>query len=193
MSGLRERKIAKTKISIQECALRLFIEQGYSQTTVEQIAEAADISPSTFFRYFHTKEAVVLYDSIDLVVIEAFTMQPPNIPLIRAMRNAVNEAYSGLTTERRQQELLRFKLLGVIPALRRELFAEAVSSIDLFARLIAEKTGKNANDLAVRNFAGALVGVLVAVILQACKQPSMAIFEHDFDAALAQFEKGLEL
>jgi hypothetical protein len=88
---------------------------------------------------------------------------------------------------------LRFQLLGALPALRSGLFAEAVSSIDLFADLITEKTDKDADDLVVRNFAGALVGVLAAVILQICKQPSKAIFERDFDAALAQFEKGLEL
>jgi len=59
MPGLREQKIAKAKVLIQECALRLFAEQGYSKTTVEQIAEAAEVSSSTFFRYFQTKEAIV--------------------------------------------------------------------------------------------------------------------------------------
>lgn len=50
--GLRERKKAKTKAAIQQHALRLFRQQGYQATTVEQIAEAAEVSPSTFFRYF---------------------------------------------------------------------------------------------------------------------------------------------
>ncbi|MFN8629902.1 MAG: helix-turn-helix domain-containing protein [Chloroflexota bacterium] len=42
-------------MAIQEHALRLFREQGYDRTTVEQIAEAAEVSPSTFFRYFPTR------------------------------------------------------------------------------------------------------------------------------------------
>ena len=50
--GLRERKKARTKAAIQEHALRLFAAQGYQQTTIDQIADAAEVSPSTFFRYF---------------------------------------------------------------------------------------------------------------------------------------------
>ncbi len=48
--GLRERKKIKTKEAIQREALRLFKEQGYADTTIEQIAAAAEISPSTFFK-----------------------------------------------------------------------------------------------------------------------------------------------
>ena len=74
--SLRERKKAKTRAAIQEHALRLFMEQGYEQTTVEQIADAAEVSPSTFFRYFPTKEDVVMYDAFDPLMVEAFRAQP---------------------------------------------------------------------------------------------------------------------
>ena len=66
--GLRERKKIKLRRSVQSEALRLFAEQGYEDTTVEQIADAADISTTTFYRYFPTKEDVVLDDDYDPIV-----------------------------------------------------------------------------------------------------------------------------
>ena len=66
--GLRERKKAKTKSAIQSHAIRLFREQGFAATTVEQVAEAAEVSPSTVFRYFATKEDLVVNDDYDPII-----------------------------------------------------------------------------------------------------------------------------
>ena len=61
--GLRERKKAKTEATIRRHAIRLFRRYGYTATTVEQIADAAEIAHSTFFRYFPTKEALLFNDA----------------------------------------------------------------------------------------------------------------------------------
>ena len=57
--GLRERKKARTRATIVRVALRLFADRGYSQTTIAQIAEAADVSPRTVSTYFPAKEDIV--------------------------------------------------------------------------------------------------------------------------------------
>ena len=87
--GLRERKKARTRAAIREHALRLFRENGYQRTTVEQIAAAAEVSPSTFFRYFPTKEDLVLQDDMDTRMIEAFERQPSDLSPLSAVRAAV--------------------------------------------------------------------------------------------------------
>ena len=60
--------------------MRLIEENGYANTTVEQIAEAAEVSPSTFFRYFPSKEMVLMANDLDLVTIEALGQQPADMP-----------------------------------------------------------------------------------------------------------------
>ena len=55
----RERKKRETRWRLMTAALHLFLEQGYDATTVEQIAEAADVAKGTFFNYFETKEAIL--------------------------------------------------------------------------------------------------------------------------------------
>ena len=75
-------------MAIQSTALRLFREQGYEETTVQQIIEEVEISESTFFRYFPTKADVVLSDEFDPVIVEAFRSQPAALSSIQALRAA---------------------------------------------------------------------------------------------------------
>jgi AcrR family transcriptional regulator len=58
--GLRLRKKLRTRLTIQDAAIELFADQGYEATTVEEICARAEVSTTTFFRYFRTKGAVLL-------------------------------------------------------------------------------------------------------------------------------------
>ena len=85
----RARKKAATKQSIQEHALRLFMEKGYDATTVEEIAAAAGVSHMTFFRYFPRKEEVVEYDEYDPLMEDLIVARPPDEPPLVAVHQAI--------------------------------------------------------------------------------------------------------
>src|SRR5215471_5723936 len=116
--GLRERKKARTRAAIREHALRLFREQGYDATTVDQIAEAADVSPSTFFRYFPTKEDVVLQDDVDVLAIGSFHEQPADLSIVAAFRAAAKEALASLSEEDLATLRETSSLIFTVPELR---------------------------------------------------------------------------
>ena len=113
-TGLRERKKARTRAAIRQHALRLFRERGYSATTVEQIAAAAEVSPATFFRYFPTKEDVVLQDDMDTVTLGALEAQPAALGPIAAMRSATAAMIAQLSQADldRLRETIELTLLG---------------------------------------------------------------------------------
>lgn len=186
--GLRERKKAKTRAAIQEHALRLFAQRGYDATSVEDIAEAAEVSPSTFFRYFPTKEDVVLYDPFDPILIEAFRRQPADLSPIAAMRAAFRTATVGAGWERQQEE--RARLIFAVPELRRRMIDEFVTSMGPFARALADRVGREPDDPAVRNVIGAILGVGLMAWLQGSASAGADYIEL-MDAAFAHLEAGL--
>src|SRR5579859_1614067 len=165
LPGLRERKKARTRASLREHALRLFREQGYQATTVEQIAAAAEVSPSTFFRYFPTKEDLVLQDDMDVRLLEAFDRQPAELPPIQAVRAAMREAWTSFTP--REWELIQesARLSAEVPEIRARAMSEFARAIDLIAESLARRSKCNPDSLRVRVLAGAVVGVMMAVFL----------------------------
>jgi AcrR family transcriptional regulator len=190
--GLRERKKARTRAAIREHALRLFREQGYNATTVEQIAEAAEVSPSTFFRYFPTKEDVVLQDDFDVMGLENFEAQPADMSPIAAYRAATMQTFRSLTPE----ELNRFRetttLTFTVPEVRARALDELARSVDVIAAAFAKRTGRAPDDFAVRNVAGAVIGVVLAATLPWTDQPTPDMLDR-IDAALVHLEAGLPL
>jgi len=193
--GLRERKKARTRAAIREHALRLFREQGYDATTVDQIAEAADVSPSTFFRYFPTKEDVVLQDDLDLLAIGAFEAQPADLSPIAALRAAAKDAFGALGEEELARLRETTELSLTIPEVRAAAMDELTRTIDLIAGALARRVGRDPGDFAVRNVAGAVVGVIMAANMpweELAKEGGADMFER-IDAALAHLEAGLPL
>ncbi|HEU5161440.1 MAG TPA: TetR family transcriptional regulator [Streptosporangiaceae bacterium] len=163
---LRERKKLKTRRAIQEHALRLFVEQGYDATTVEQIAAAAEISPSTFFRYFPSKEDCVLTDEYDPVMAEVFRAQPPELGVLDALRAMYRQVFAQMYPRDKEQILTRTRLILSVPALRARSFdlmhQEALTT---FMELVAERSGRPVDDPRVRALTWATTAALEASIV----------------------------
>jgi AcrR family transcriptional regulator len=193
--GLRERKKAKTRAAIRRHALLLFRKQGYEQTTVDQIADAAEVSPATFYRYFPTKEDVVLKDDLDLLTVEALEAQPLSLSPIAALRAAVAATVSSLSAE----ELARYRetaeLSLAVPEVRARALDEFIRSMQIMARAVARRAGRDPEDPAVANLAGAVVGVVMAAALDSvggAGHGAEDLFAR-IDAGLAHLEAGLPL
>jgi AcrR family transcriptional regulator len=195
-AGLRERKKARTRASLREHALRLFREQGYQATTVEQIAAAAEVSPSTFFRYFPTKEDLVLQDDMDTRMIEALERQPPDLAPLPAVRAAVTEAFASYTEADLDLIQQNTTLTLTVPEVRARALDEFARTIEVVSEALAKRSGRPADDLAIRTVAGAIIGVIMSITLPWSGWADRRSMQDTFgriDRALALLEAGLPL
>jgi AcrR family transcriptional regulator len=188
--GLRERKKSRTRFAIQQEALRLFLENGYHATTVEQIAEAAEVSPSTVFRYFPTKDALVLTDDYDPVMVEQFRAQPAELGTVAAFRAALRETFKDLPDDQLDAARERHALVMSVPELRAAFADFTVGTMRTVADLIAERTGRSTEDPEVVALAGALLGVMLAAYALGEDLPRQLA---GADAQLAHLETGFTI
>jgi AcrR family transcriptional regulator len=187
---LRERKKARTKLAIQRHAIRLFREQGFAATTVEQVAEAAEVSPSTVFRYFPTKEDLVVFDEYDPVIFAAFVAQPPEHNLIQAWRHAMRAAFATMSAEDVASQLDRGRLLLSVPELWGATLHDTKRSLEIMTNLSAERVGVAPDDLALRTTVGAVFGVMLTAALDWVRTEDPKII-GTLDEALKQLDTGL--
>jgi AcrR family transcriptional regulator len=164
MAGLRERKREHVRTTIQREALRLFTEHGFEQTTVEQIADAAGISPATFYRYFTSKEDSVVTDEYDPIIIQLLMERPADEPLIESIRAMMTGVL--VTYFDRDRELLvkRHELRRKTPSLQAAFAEEQERTSELLAALIARHLRRPVDDLDVRIACGALSGAMQEAI-----------------------------
>jgi len=193
--GLRERKKAKTKAEIQRQALRLFSEQGYAETSVEQIAAAAEVSPSTFFRYYPTKEDVVLADFMDARAMRLLIDAPAELGPLEALRYGVVQSMSTLPAEDLELETLRNRLIRTIPELRRGMIAEMTRPIGLLAEALERRLDREPGDPDIRMYAAAAIGALLTVSEQegSTSYTDIDAMTHRLDEAITRLETMLVL
>ncbi len=187
--GLRERKRAKTLALIQSEALRLFQLHGYEATTVSEIAAAAEVSESTFFRYFATKEDVVLLDDLDPLFVAAVRGQPMELSPFEAIRRALSELFGQLTVDENAQQRERICLILSVPELRARMLDQLFAGTTLIAELITERGHLAPDDPEARILAGAVIGAGIAAMLTLAYEPT-ADLGNLMDRALQRLEAG---
>ncbi|MGQ0716684.1 MAG: TetR family transcriptional regulator [Pseudonocardiales bacterium] len=155
---LRERKKALTRSSIQETGLRLFVERGYDATTLDHICDAAIISRRTLFRYFASKEDVVLSTTRDELARagERLRHRPADEPLQASLFALVDESASFLEGDRDRQ-IVRTRLLTNTPALAGS-YLKVLTEFELLLRgFLAERSGEPADSSPIRLIAAVAV------------------------------------
>jgi AcrR family transcriptional regulator len=135
--SLRDRKKDATRQLLEDTAWDLFTTQGFDETTVQQIAERANVAPRTFFRYFPSKEAV-LYPELDGFMARmatAFAARPADEPAMTGLLHALDTANHELMNDRGRQferhEMLKRSGAGTSSAFVHDRIAAA---IDLMIR-----------------------------------------------------------
>ncbi|MFB7738197.1 TetR/AcrR family transcriptional regulator [Streptomyces sp. NPDC056112] len=189
--GLRERKKLKTRQAIRTATYALIEEQGYDATTIEQIADRAEVSPSTVFRYFPTKEDIVLTDEYDEIMLEELRARPVDEPWMDSLRHVMHKALALGMTEEPEVSRLRARLGVEVPAVRARMM-ESMSEAGLLIRqAIAARTGLDQDSLEVRVFAMSLMGGLMEVSLYWAENGCKGELSDLMDQAIDVLEHGL--
>jgi len=160
--GLRNRKKIQTRDTIRREAMRLIKANGYAATTIEQIADAAEIAPSTFFRYFPTKDSVLIANDLDQVTIDALASLPADMEPLKAFRRSLEITLAAVTTREWRFERARLRLVLSVPELKAAQLDEYRRTVARLAEAEARRSGRDANELEVRVFVAALSGGLMA-------------------------------
>jgi AcrR family transcriptional regulator len=165
--GLRERKKARTRRAISEAAITLFVERGYDDVSVAEIAEAAEVSKRTLFSYFPTKDDLVLHrfadheDESARVVRDRAADETPLDALHRRLRTAL-EQHDPITGLCDTPEVVAFhRLVRDTPTLSTALLRYHARGVDaLTSALLEAKPGAPHPELTARLAASQVITVL---------------------------------
>jgi AcrR family transcriptional regulator len=142
--GLRERKKQQTRETIARAALRLFAEQGYDQTTLAEIAEAADVAPRTIFAYFESKEDILLCEEGSFLA--ALKRRLEERPAGTTTVDAIREFLVGIK-EADADAKLRKEIISASPALQMKMRGRHAEMEPMLAASIAKDLGSEPGDI----------------------------------------------
>jgi AcrR family transcriptional regulator len=184
--GLTARRKQRTRQQLAEAAAALFYERGYDSTTIEDIAAAVDVSPRTVYRYFATKEdlIVALGQANSGAFAAALRERPAGEPALTAVRAAVASALAP-----RWQETWRVRsfltLISQTPVLRARWVEQAYDDQRHVAEVLAARQGRDC-ELADLIVAGAIAMAINTALQEWADQSAIARPERFVDRALAR-------
>ncbi|WP_194831855.1 TetR/AcrR family transcriptional regulator [Nocardia sp. XZ_19_369] len=188
--GLRERKKQRTRVAIAEAAYRLFETKGYDETTVTEIAAAADVSPATFFNHFPTKEAVLFAEGGALLDVGLATIEQRDAAasvgevLADAMRAILAEMVGGPRDPSGELEAARLRLLMSVPALRGATLQRLFEVEDRLARALCAAFPGQLDPVRAATLVGGLCGAMFAGGRAALREGR--VFQAAVDGAIDQ-------
>lgn len=161
--GLRERTRNVVRAELGQAAVKLFVEQGFEETTVEQIAAATGLSRRSFHRYFSSKEDVLGQWFVEMgqKIAAALTARPREEAPWYALRRAFDDLVEGLSA--RPESLVLTRMMLNTPALHASHLQKhahwAAALADVLQQRLAETGGKPARIAAVALAGAALAGL----------------------------------
>jgi AcrR family transcriptional regulator len=200
--GLRERKKRQTRTAIRDAAMRLFLERGFDQVSVAEVARAADVSEATVFNYFPTKEDLVYerMDAFEQELLVAVRERPEGESVLRAfVRFILDRSDSAATGDGRRRVAALTRLTTASPSLQARERQIVASYTEALAALLAEETGANPDDIEPRLAAEAMMAFHRSLIdfarRRALSRKSSAEFASEIrtagEHALTLLESGL--
>jgi AcrR family transcriptional regulator len=168
--GLRERKKLRTRQEIAEVAARLFAERGFDAVTVEEIAEAAEVSPSTFFRYFDSKEGVLNANGAEILgeLLANLAARPDDEPVLASLRHA----FVALATKYEDLLVSRASIAACSPTLRANGHDSLAAWEQAVTDAIGARLGVNPTDLRPKVMAATVLAAMRVAVLSSLDDPA---------------------
>ncbi|GAA2162441.1 helix-turn-helix domain-containing protein [Pedococcus bigeumensis] len=165
MSVVQGSRSERTRTRLQGVALRLFSEQGYDETTVEQIAKVAGVSHMTFFRHFPTKDAVVLEDGFDPAIAAAVAAAPTDLPPLTRVCAGLRAALTHADVPGEREVRARVRIAAEHPVLRAGTYAATEATQEAIAEVLV---ADGVSEFEARVASAAALAALTVALLEWC-------------------------
>ncbi|MFJ7947933.1 TetR family transcriptional regulator [Streptomyces sp. NPDC096354] len=173
--GLRERKKRETRVALSQATIRLCVQHGWDNVTVEDIAAAANVSVRTFRNYFSSKAEAIAASHLErmLRIADELRARPVTEPLWDSISCAVRTQFvpqgaAGAGSPRDQRWADGLRLMLAEPALQGEIVKAGAAAQEELAKAIAERTGTDVARDVYPKLVAAVVGAGSAVAVEHC-------------------------